>query len=333
MSKIKKIAKAKLASLIFALAVALCSSALLVINIFVPIKYLSTYITFAEQKQSGEAQVAVLNVGYGDCIVAELPNGKTLMIDGGDGKYDNNLNIFKYLNSRGIDKIDYLICSNVRSEHCGGLVEILKYKQVGKVYIPYCKNTKITDAYFSFYEALSLSGIPYEYSAFGEGDVDEEYNCFFTFLSPSDYNNPDSEYTALNSDNTSDSISNASAVVWLKCGNTNFLFSSDAGTSVLQSITESYNFCKLVDQPFCKVGNYTVNLEECNVVTVAGHGGDSNTYASWYDLLSPEKAIVSVGSNYLGCPSVAAMADVTNCGAQVLLTSDDGNIKIKISNN
>jgi competence protein ComEC len=333
MKKSKKFTKGKIIAIIVALVIALVSSALIVLNAFVPVKYLSAYVTYAEAKEEGEAQVAVLDVGYGDCIVAELPNGKTLLIDGGDGSYSNNLNILKYLNSRGITKIDYLICSSVKSEHCGGLTEIIKYKQVEKAYIPYCKNSRITQEFYNFYTALNKAGISYEYSGFGAGDADEDYNCFFTFLSPSDYTNPNSEYSAMNSDNSKDNVNNASAVVWLKCGKTNFAFCSDAGTDALKNITDSYNLCKLIEQPFLTIGNFSVNLEDCNILTVAGHGSDKNTYAEWYDLLSPERAIVSVGKNYYDCPSVAALANVTNCGAQVLLTSDSGNIKIQIPNN
>jgi competence protein ComEC len=328
----KRLSGSRIFVVIMGVLVAIVAAALITTNAFVPVKYLSAYTTIAEEKTDGESQVTVVDVGFGECIVVELSGGKVMLIDGGDGEYDNNLNILKVLNARGIDKIDYLICSSVKSEHCGGLTELLNYKQVGKAYIPYTKNSKITTAYYNFYTALTKAGIPYEYSSFGLSECDEDNGWFFTFLSPSDYENPNSEYVAMNKESNKANINNASAVLWLSCGGTNFVFSSDAGTDALKNIVDSYNLCVEAEQPYCTVGTHQVKLEECDVVTVAGHGSDSNTYAAWYDLLSPEKALLSVGKNYSDCPSVQAMADATNCGAKVYMTSDGGNIKIKISN-
>jgi hypothetical protein len=33
-----------------------------------------------------------------------------------------------------------------------------------------------------------------------------------------------------------------------------------------------------------------------------------------------------VGKNYVDCPSLAALSDITDCGAEALFTSDNGNI-------
>jgi competence protein ComEC len=327
----KRLKKSKLIVVIIAVVVAVVFTALIVTDVFVPVKYLSAYIVNAESSTDGELTVSYLDVGYGDCIVVQLPDEKTMLIDGGDGSYKNNLNILKYLNSNKINKIDYLICTSIRSEHCGGLAEILQYKEVEKAYIPYCKNTRITTEYSEFYTTLNQKHIPFEYSAVGLGEGDSESNYFFTFLSPSDKDDPNSEYNEFNSDATKVNINNVSAVLWLQYGNKGFVFTSDAGTATLEKITESYKLCAEIGQPFCALGDFSVKLEDCVFVQVAGHGGDKCTYADWYATLSPEKAVISVGKNYSDCPSLAALSDVTDCNAEVMVTSESGNIVIKYS--
>jgi beta-lactamase superfamily II metal-dependent hydrolase len=322
-----KLSKGKLTAIIIAVAVVLLSAVFAVINIFVPLKYLTAYFTVAHKNSEGQLVVTAIDVGFGSCTIVSLPDGKTMVIDGGDGEYENNFNIIKYLNANGINEIDYLICSSVKSEHCGGLTEILKYKKVKQAYIPYCKNTRVTDEYHSFLTQLNQSEVPYSYSGVGIGGEGEEYDYFWTFISPSDYRNPNSEYADLNSDNSSDNINNSSAVIWLEYMGEAFLFCSDAGSTALQNIYESYELTKEIEQPFCSFGSHSVNLEKCTVVFVAGHGGKSNTYALFYDILSPNSAIISVGKNYAGYPSLAALADIANSCDDIQLTQEQGDIK------
>ena len=122
-----KRSKGRIAAIASAAVVAVAFAALIITNIFVPVKYLSAYLVARGERQQGVLTVTFLDVGYGDCTLCELPDGKVLLIDGGDGAYANTLSILRKLNSRGIDKIDYLFCSSVLGEYCGGLPEILRY--------------------------------------------------------------------------------------------------------------------------------------------------------------------------------------------------------------
>ena len=154
-------------------------TALLITDIFLPVKYLSAYLVKPHKNRNGELRVSYLNVGFGDCTLIELPDGKNILIDGGDGAYPNTLHVLKFLNYRGVDKIDYLVCTSVKSEHCGGLAEIVKYKKVGFAYIPYSPNTRITSQYHSFVTQIERSGVSYHYACAGESIIGENY--YFTF--------------------------------------------------------------------------------------------------------------------------------------------------------
>ncbi|MGN0814531.1 MAG: ComEC/Rec2 family competence protein [Candidatus Coproplasma sp.] len=301
--------------------------AVMILNIFIPVRYISAYTVSKRQVNEGELCVRYIDVGYGDSAIVVLPDGKSMLIDGGDGSYSHTLKILSELNSFGIDTIDYLVCTSVRSEHCGGLTEILQYKKVNKAYIPYVKNTYITQAYGNFYAALGSTET--QYSCFGEGECGEDY--FFTFLSPSALSNPEGEYAALNKTASDENINSASAVLWLEYGETSFVFTSDSSSKSLKRITDEYLNCLALGQDFCPIGSNSVRLEDCDVVTVAGHGGAANTYAAWYAALEPEQAVISVGENYSGCPSAQALADVCNFVSQPLLTSERGTIEFFVT--
>ena len=308
-------------------AVLLCI-ALLITNAFIPVKYLTAYLVTARERAAGELTVTYLNMDFGDSALIEFPDGKTMLIDGGDGAYPHELSLLKYLNSRGVDTLDFLVCTSVKSEHCGGLAEIVKYKKVKTAYIPYCTNSRVTEEFHTFMNALSAKKVNCEYAGIGKGYTDSENDLFFTFLSPTDKDSPVSEYLDLNSVGNAASIERASIVTWLQYGSTAFAFTSDARKETLKNITENYVLNSSLNQPYCKIGDYSVKLEECKVLTVPCHGGENNTYAAWYEATKPECAVLSVGKSFAQYPSYKSLYDV-GLYAQPLYTSEKGNVVIK----
>ncbi len=331
--KSRKLSKSLLAAIITAAVAAVLIAALLILNVFIPVKYFSAYVVKKYPNERGVMRVSFIDQEMGDSILIELPDGKNMLIDGGDGAYPHVLSLLGFLNGRGVESIDYLVCTSVKSEHCGGLAEILKYKKVGRAYIPYCKNQRITEEYNRFVSAIKKKGVEYAYGCAGAGAYGEDY--FFSFLSPADYNNPLSEYTAMNKSPNSGEIENASCVIWLEYADTAFAFTSDVRPAALKRIIEEYDACLKLGLPFgridgCTEERFTVNLENCDVVTAPAHGARLNTYAPWYDTLKPTDAVISVGNNYSGCPSVQALSDV--CAyCEPYLTAEKGNITITVN--
>ena len=319
--KAKKLSKAKLWSIISAAIISLIVIAFIIINIFVPVKYLASYCVLGKRANVGTMRVSFVDVGFGDCIIIELPDGKNMLIDAGNGRYTNNSKVFKALNKRDIKTIDYLVCSSVNSEHCGGLTEVIKHKTVKTVYMPYCKNKYITDEFCNFYNQTEKSGAEIIYSEYKTAVSTDEY--FFTFLSPSVIEFEDGEYANLNKNPSKATRNNSSAVLWLEYGDTAFLFTSDVQTSVLNSIVSAYQIV---------AEDYPVMLEKCKVIQLAGHGDDISACAQFYDLLSPEAAVISVGENGNGCPSVKAISDVINSvGNKLYRTDESGNITFEVT--
>ncbi len=73
--------------------------------------------------------ISVLDVGQGESLLIEFPNGETLVMDGG-GFYKNRLDVGRrvvapFLWNRGIRKIDYMVATHSDNDHIRGLYALL----------------------------------------------------------------------------------------------------------------------------------------------------------------------------------------------------------------
>lgn len=318
----KKLSKRAVKAIVAAALIIIITVSLLITDIFVPVKFLASYFVLRNKSaEKGVMRVRFVDVGYGDCTVIELPDGKNMLIDGGDGSYKNQLRLFRFLNKCDIDSIDYLICSSVNPEHCGGLADVVKYKKVKNIYLPYCANTYITEDYRDFYVEASRSGADIVYSEYGVSQSGDDY--FFEFLSPSVHENGEGEYGDLADDPTGNNVkNNASAVVWLEYSGTAFLFAGDITGEVESKIL--FNF---------SVGAYPrLEPAHCKVLKVANHGHKDSSSAEFVDFFSPETAVISVGDGAYGCPSVEALSNIVNkVGEEVYITENYGTVTLEIT--
>ena len=79
-------------------------------------------------------EVVFFDVGQGDAAFVRCPNGRTLIIDGGEANpyYDYGQRVLlPFLRQRHINRIDIVIASHPHSDHVGGLVSLLTAIEVG----------------------------------------------------------------------------------------------------------------------------------------------------------------------------------------------------------
>ncbi len=77
-------------------------------------------------------QVTFLDVGQGDGICMELPDGKVYLMDGGSSDVSKvgNYRLVPFLKAKGIRRIDAVFLSHGDADHINGIAELLEEKQI-----------------------------------------------------------------------------------------------------------------------------------------------------------------------------------------------------------
>lgn len=311
----KKLSKRLLAIIIPISVTAVILSAILIMNIFIPVKYLSAYINLStDRSREGEMRISFIDVGDGDCTLIEFPDGKVALIDGGSGSYNNQLKIFKKLNSSKINKIDYLFCTSSATKSCSGLAEIVKYKNIGKVYAPIYKNTEATDAYRNFVKEVANKNKEINEISYGTGCYSKEYGYGIWVLYPSK--------------SVSDGGDNVRATaIWISYGGTNVLMLGDLSSSETLKLLDAYTVSGF------EIDGHSIILEDCNVIKVPGGIAAGGALIALCDLIQPETAILSTDATFSLNADIGHFANGsiyrTGINGTVTLIISDGNYAVK----
>lgn len=243
-----------------------------------------------------QLEVHHINVGQGESIYIELPDGSDMLIDA--GKSNQGSTVVNYLKKQesNID-IEYLIASHPDADHVGGMSEVFKQLKVKNFTYP--KDAPHTTQTWNNVLNLAKS----EGCTIKDGTPGTAFNiggATMKFVhSSKDF-----------SDNNDDSI-----VTYLDYKNAEFLFTGD-----IESDAEA----DMVNKGL---------VPNIDFMSVPHHGSKGSSTKSFVTKADPEYAIVSVGNNSYGHPTADALNKYTNIGAKVYRTDKLGNIVIKTDGN
>ena len=255
-----------------------------------------------------EMTVTFLDVGQGDCVLVESPNGKNILIDGGgvEGiRASGNPEIrdavgekvvVPFLHRKGINRLDLVILTHPHADHLGGLNKVLeeiKVDQVldsGQVYN--------SQAYRRFKELVRANGIRYSIAQAGQvlnlGDNLKGY--IFNPILP------------LLGDTNSDSI-----VMRLVYGDISFLFTGD---------TESNGEERILQSSFISL--------QSTILKVGHHGSRTSTSDEFLKAVNPKVAVISVGKrNRYRHPSLSTVKKIIGCGIKLFRTDENGAVVVR----
>jgi len=79
----------------------------------------------SSSSSSHHLTMTAIDVGRGDALLIEFPNGKTMLVDGG-GAYSAQHFVIPYLLQKKITHLDAIVATHEHWDHIDGLIEVLK---------------------------------------------------------------------------------------------------------------------------------------------------------------------------------------------------------------
>lgn len=260
---------------------------LLVTNFFI-------WSALLAEERGGELKVAFLDIGQGDAIFIEAPNGNQILIDGGPGKSVlAELNKVLPVYDRSIDLI---LVSNPDKDHIGGLLEVLGAFEVGAVLEPGTKPT--TAVYQEFEKAVTEEGAQKILARRGQMVwLDKTHGVLFEVFFPDQ--------------DVSDWQTNDGSIIGkLAYGQTCVIFSGDAPEQ-MENYVATFNSLAL----------------RCQILKAGHHGSRTSSGVSFVGTIAPEYAVISSGQgNSYGHPHQETLDIFNRFGVKILRTDTLGTI-------
>jgi len=272
---------------------------------------------FSATGPDGRLHVDFLDVGQGDSALLTMPDGTTLLVDGGGRPNINRRNaddvdadeaferdtrsigegvVSEYLWARGLDRVDYILATHADADHIDGLNDVARNFTVRGAMVA---RTPADDSeYARFAATMKECGVPLQ--KIGAGDVLHVGSVTAQVLWP-----PPSQ------DENAPSRNNDSLMLLVRYGDQRLLLTGDIE----------------------KEGEASVLKEgivlRSDVVKVAHHGSKTSSTAAFVSTTHPSLAIVSVGRHSMfGHPNREVVERWRASGAEVMTTGQWGTITV-----
>lgn len=273
---------------------------------------------FSAALPDGKLHLDFLDVGQGDAALITMPDGTTLLVDGGgrpgpfkksddeeeferDTRSIGEAVVSEFLWQRGLDRVDYLLATHADADHIDGLNDIAKNFDVRGAF---AARTPANDPeWVRFDNVLSEQRIPLQ--AIGASDHIRAGKVAIDVLWPPP-----------NSDDESPSQNNDSVVLRVTLGQHSFLLTGDIEEPAEHALCRSRE-----------------NLV-ADVTKVPHHGSKTSSTVDFVNAVRTRYAVISVGqTSIFGHPNPEVVKRWQDAGAQVLRTGESGTITFTTDGN
>ena len=236
---------------------------------------------FYQSQQPKKLKVVFLDVGQGDAIFIETPNGFQTLIDAGpDSTVVRSISKFLPFYDRSID---FLIATHSDADHVAGFVDVINrfnIKTFGQnsVFDSDGLNTEINNL-------IESNNIDKYFLHTGNKIIlDKEENIYIEILWP--------QKDQQEKDNNDNSV-----VTRIVYGNVGIMLTGDASISVEEKLVQSFS------DSFSRETSPTQNNLQANILKAGHHGSRTSTSKEFLNAVNPEYIIISAGQdNKFGHP-------------------------------
>ena len=230
-----------------------------------------------------------IDVGQALSVLVEC-DGQYMLYDGGN--VDDGSLIVSYLQSQGVEQLEYVFCSHAHEDHVGGLAAALAYFPAYHVYSPVTEAS--TKCFKDFVKYTQQQGLQVEVPAVGT--TWPLGGATVTMVGP----------VAQYSDTNDTSI-----VLRIEYGSTSFLLTGDMEKTAETDLVNS-----------------GVNLR-ADVLQVGHHGSSTSTGYLFLNAVLPEMGVISCGTgNKYGHPHEETLSILRDAKVDVYRTDLQGTITI-----
>ncbi len=255
-----------------------------------------------------ELDVTFLDVGQGDCICLQLPDGTTWLCDGGSSDVSDvgQYRIEPFLKHEGIEVLDAVFLSHSDSDHISGVEELLQRDsvEIKLLVLPCTERAEIATGESGFADVLRLAeanGIPVLWLEAGmqwqSGDV------LARCLHPAEGFSTENENAS-------------SQVLYITYGSFSLLLTGD-----VEEDGEAALLAELKRQ----------DIENVTILKVAHHGSKYSCGEAFLEQINPRLSVISCGeNNWYGHPHDETLERLSDVGSMVLTTPEYGAVTVEI---
>ncbi|MCH2659539.1 MBL fold metallo-hydrolase, partial [bacterium] len=251
-----------------------------------------------------ELEIVFLDVGQGDAAFVRFPDGKTMVIDGGERseRFDYGDRVLvPFLRHMGVGKVDVVVVSHPHNDHIGGLVALLEQVEVEH----FVDGGQSYDSWTAtrLRQLVAERGVRYHRVAAGDSLAGLGGVGGLVL-------HPNADYVD-SSGASAHGLNNGSVALRLDYGALDVLFTGD-----LEQETDA---AMLAWGPRL----------EAELLKVAHHGSRTSSQPLFVAAVAAEVAVMSVGiENKFEHPAPEAVARYRDYGARVLRTDQRGAVRV-----
>jgi competence protein ComEC len=252
------------------------------------------FVVLSAGALAADLKVTLVNIGVGDAILIQTPNGKNILIDGGYEAPGRSV-LIPYLKSAGVTRIHHMVATHRDVDHVGGLSAVLADSSFTVEQVIY-KDTATTNTNrldnIGARPTLVLSTVT-------------------TTALTLDWD-PSLTVKVLNAREGQSAVNNNSIVLKLTYGRVSFLLTGDIATPVTEEILTNFP------------GEFPVTI-----LKVPHHGSNSSISSTFPKGTGAEIGLISCAKDINNNPDDDTLDAYAQAGIPVLRTDRQGHITVR----